>query len=250
MKVVLNSLKHYAEYRPELRHYDALEEKYRITFNVRDKAITDDPCYKDGSERKKHHRRRPDAVKYQWKKLEGEGTSNTKKESEGTKKKKSKRKKTAKKMSKEEKLAARQELLISQGLRKRTTVSEFDERRHDSETVESEQRKVYHIALDLLNKEGCGDLHWIRVNGGDRYQSLPVQEAKHAELIRHIESLPLPPKPTVTVWLLDWPEDHYHVKAYQNRLMAIGERATEEAQWDSRPMYDEVFMCNSGGVPK
>ena len=248
MNVVLNPIHHHAEYRPENRHYDALEEKYRITFNVRDKAITDDPHYKDGSKRKKHHRRRPDAVMYQQKLLEGVDISNTKKESEGTKKRREKRKgkRNGKKKGKKEE---KKKIMYEQGLRKRTTVSEFDERRHDSETVESEQRKVYHIALDLLNKEECGDLHWIRVNGGDRYQSHPDQEARHAELIRHIESLPIPPMPTVTVWLLDWPDDHYHVKAYQNRLMAIGERATEEDQWDSRPMYDEVFMCYSGGVP-
>lgn len=129
-------------------------------------------------------------------------------------------------------------------------VDEYDERRHDDRTIESEQRKVYHWVNELL-KQRVRDIHLIRVNGADRYYPDENQLIRHAELLHEIRNAPVPDKPTVTVYLLDWDKNHHHVKAYQARKIPEGSgigRAKEEKFWDTLPLYDRVIMEFTKGV--
>ena len=261
MGVILNPIGHFGVNRIENRHYEKLpevyEKKYRrkLEFNARDKSIVKDPFYPDGTVRPPNNARRPDAVLYHQKRVtlstgetstltsgnvaSGSSANNNKKKSSKGKKKGAK--KGAKKIRQECRKAA-----AALGMKKRTIIDEFDERRHDGESIESEQRKVYHQVTTLLKQDDCGDVHLIRTNGADRYFASEIQLDKHAEILHTIKQLPMPVEPTVTVWMLDWDHNHHHVKAYQRRILNGCERATLEEEWDTRPLYEQVHMYSSG----
>lgn len=257
MGVILNPIGHYGVNRIENRHYKKLpvvyEKKYqrKLVFNSRDKSVVKDPFFRDGSVRPLRYARRPDAVLYQQKRVTlsaGETSTLTSgnvasgSSANNDKKKSSKgKKKSAKKIRQECRKAA-----AAVGLKKRTIIDEFDERRHDGESIESEQRKVYHQVTALLKQDDCGDVHLVRTNGADRYFASEIQLDKHAEILHTIKQLPMPAKPTVTVWMLDWHDNHHHVKAYQRRILNGCERATLEEEWDTRPLYEELHMYSSG----
>jgi hypothetical protein len=128
----------------------------------------------------------------------------------------------------------------------RMIIDEFDECGHDDRTKESEQRKVYHqCAYFLYEEEEVVDIHLLRVNGGYNKMANEAQARKHAEMIKEIVNRPFPDKPTITVHMLDFERDHHHVKAYQARLVPqsdVIERATQEDEWNSKPMYDNVLL--------
>ena len=133
----------------------------------------------------------------------------------------------------------------------RIIIVEFDEAGHNDRTKESEQRKLYHQCIYFLrddNEDNVVDIHIIRVDGG--YDPIPdeAQAGKHAEMIEGILNSSFPDKPTITVHMLDFEEDHRHVKAYQARIIPQSngiERATKEDQWNSKPMYDKVLLYSS-----
>ena len=130
---------------------------------------------------------------------------------------------------------------------RRVIIDEFDEAGHFDRSKESEQKKVYNQCTNYLQDEELNvrDIHIIRINGG--YDPFPCtnQAKEHAVLIHNIMNRPIPEKPCVTVHMLDFDEQHIHVKAYQNRIIPQCdkfERATTEEEWDSSPLYDKVIL--------
>ena len=142
----------------------------------------------------------------------------------------------------------------------RVIISEFDEAAHSDRSKESEQRKVYQQCVYFLHdkeekeEENVEDIHIIRVDGGHNPMSNKEQARKHAEMIKEIMNSSYPDKPTITVHMLDFERDHHHVKAYQARIVPPKSnaivRATEEDEWNSKPMYDAVLLYRTerGGL--
>ena len=131
----------------------------------------------------------------------------------------------------------------------RMIIVEYDESGHNDRLEEDEQKKVYHQCIDFLFKNvesNVQDIHIVRVNGGSAYFPDMSLAVANAEILDTIRSSPLPEKlPYVTVHMLNFDEDHKHVKAYWRRVIDPEEdieeqRATEEDQWDSKKMYDEL----------
>ena len=119
---------------------------------------------------------------------------------------------------------------------------EIDEHRHDDRSIAYEQVRITMLTV-LAKRLGFEGIYFVRMNTAERKEIDPSQQKGVAGLLWKIQ---LAPQLGVHAWYVDFPINHHHVLASQERVLFEGADVATGNEDSMKPIFNSVKTLITG----